>query len=242
MLKCDGITVKGIIEDISFSLDGGFTALIGKNGSGKSTLCECIMALKKHSGTVMLGDENILNIPPSERAKKIAFLPQNLPTLNISVCELVMFGRSSYFGLSRKLSRTDADAVINAIKRVNLDGLEARMLPTLSGGEKQRAFLAMVLAQDADILVLDEPTSSLDASAEAEYVSMLNELSKCQKTLLVSMHNLSLAAKYADNMLILNEGRKTFFGSTSDAVGSGIIESTFGVRKITDSDDIFYFA
>ena len=251
MLKCDGITVSGIIEDISFSLDGGFTALIGKNGSGKSTLCECIMALKKHSGTVMLGDENILNIPPSERAKKIAFLPQNLPTLNISVCELVMLGRSSYFGLSRKLSRTDADAVINAIKRVNLDGLEARMLPTLSGGEKQRAFLAMVLAQDADILVLDEPTSYLlayadpfycDASAEAEYVSMLSELSKCQRTLLVSMHNLSLAAKYADNMLILNEGRKTFFGSTSDAVGSGIIESTFGVRKITDSDDIFYFA
>lgn len=242
MLKCDGITVSGIIEDISFSLDGGFTALIGKNGSGKSTLCECIMALKKHSGTVMLGDENILNIPPSVRAKKIAFLPQNLPTLNISVCELVMLGRSSYFGLSRKLSRTDADAVINAIKRVNLDGLEARMLPTLSGGEKQRAFLAMVLAQDADILVLDEPTSYLDASAEAEYVSMLSELSKCQRTLLVSMHNLSLAAKYADNMLILNEGRKTFFGSTSDAVGSGIIESTFGVRKITDSDDIFYFA
>ncbi len=242
MLNCDNITVSGIIEDISFSLDGGFTALIGKNGSGKSTLCECIMALRKHSGTVTLDGENILDIPLSERAKKIAFLPQNLPTLNISLCELVMLGRSPYFGLSRKLSRTDADAVVNAIKRVGLSGLEARMLPTLSGGEKQRAFLAMVLAQDADVLVLDEPTSFLDAAAEAEYVSMLSELSKCQKTLLVSMHNLSLAAKYADNMLILNEGRQTFFGSTSDAISSGMIESTFGVRKIADNDDILYFA
>ena len=242
MLKCSNITVKGIIKGVSFSLDSGFTALIGKNGSGKSTLCECILTLKKHGGTVTLGEKNILCMPPSERAKKIAFLPQNLPVPNISVYELVMFGRSSHLGLLGKPSKADTYAVINAIKRVNLGGLEERMLPTLSGGERQRAYLATVLAEDADVLVLDEPTSFLDAAAEAEYVSMLKELAKCEKTLLVSMHNLSLAAKYADNILILNEGQQTFFGTTSDAVGSGIIESTFGVRKITVNDDIFFFA
>ncbi len=242
MLKCENVTVKGIIESISFSTGGGFTALLGKNGSGKTTLCECVCALKKHTGRVTLDGESVVGMPPEKRAKKIAFLPQLLPELSISVCELVMLGRSSYFGLSKRLSKVDADAVINAINRVNLTGLEARMLSTLSGGERQRAFLAMVLAQDANVLVLDEPTSFLDASAEAEYALMLSELAKSGKTLLVSMHNLSLAARYADNLLILSEGKQVFYGSKSEALENNIIESTFSVQRFTQNDENFFFA
>lgn len=242
MLKCDNITVKGIIENISFSIDGGFTALIGKNGSGKSTLCECICALKKHGGNVFLCGKDINEYIPAERAKRIAFLPQILPTPCISVHELVTLGRSSYLGLSKKLSPQDTDAVSSAINSVNLGGFDDRMLSTISGGERQRAFLAMILAQDADILVLDEPTSYLDAAAEAEYISLLSNLAKNGKTLLVSMHNLSLAAKYADNILILNNGKQIFFGNAADAVNSRIIENTFNVRRFTDKNETFFFA
>lgn len=247
MLKCENISLSvgkvKLIEGISFSLErGSFTALVGKNGSGKSTLCECICALRKYAGNISICGEEIFNIPPSKRAKKIAFLPQILPSPSISVKELCELGRSPYLGLNRNLSKSDNAAVSNAIKLSGLCGFEERLLPSLSGGERQRAFLAMMLAQDADILVLDEPTAFLDTNAEAEYISLLHDLTKSGKTLLVTLHNLSLAAKYADKLLVLNEGKQIFFGAKSVAIEKEIIENTFSVRKITNSDEIFFFA
>lgn len=242
MLTCSDIAVKGIIKGISFSACGGFTALIGKNGSGKSTLCECVCALRKHSGTILIDGKNTESFSPAERAARIAFLPQILPTPSISVYELAMLGRSSYIGLSKKPSWEDTQAVANAVRRVNLIGFENRMLSTLSGGERQRAFLAMILAQDTDILVLDEPTSFLDAAAEAEYISLLSDLAKSGKTLLVSMHNLSLAVKYSDNILVLNGGNQAFFGSTAEILKNEVIENTFGVRRIKSQDEVFFLA
>ena len=153
-----------------------------------------------------------------------------------------MLGRSSYIGLSKKPSLEDTQAVANAVRRVNLIGFENRMLSTLSGGERQRAFLAMILAQDTDILVLDEPTSFLDAAAEAEYISLLSDLAKSGKTLLVSMHNLSLAVKYSDNILVLNGGNQAFFGSTAEILKNEVIENTFGVRRIKSQDEVFFLA
>ncbi len=247
MLHCNhvGVTLGGqaILTDISFSLrQNAFTAILGKNGSGKSTLAACICAQQKHTGQITLDGIDLASLPPRARAQRIAVLPQHIPAPSISVHELVSLGRNPYVGLSRRMGADDRAAIEHALARTDLCALADRMLPTLSGGERQRAYLAMILAQDADILLLDEPTTYMDIRAEAEFLQLLKALTTEGKTLLVILHNLSLAAKFADDVLLLDRGRQAFSGTLSACLQSTVIESVFSVRRIDANGEVFFLA
>lgn len=247
MLQCKSVGVtlggKAILENISFALrPQAFTAVLGKNGSGKSTLAACICAQQKHIGQIELDGSDLASLPPRKRAQRIAVLPQNVPTPNITVRELVSLGRNPYIGLSRRMGENDCAAIERALTRTDLVAFADRMLPTLSGGERQRAYLAMTLAQDADILLLDEPTTYMDIRAEAEFLQLLKALTAEGKTLLVILHNLTLAAKYADDVLILNSGKQIFRGTKEECLQKRAIESTFSVRRIDADGEVLFLA
>ena len=247
MLQCNnvGVTLGGkeILQNISFALrPNAFTAVLGKNGSGKSTLAACICAQQKHTGQITLDGDAITSLSPRERAQRIAVLPQNVPTPNLSVRQLVSLGRNPYIGLSRRMGEDDYAAIDRALTRTDLTAFADRMLPTLSGGERQRAYLAMILAQDADILLLDEPTTYMDIRAEAEFLQLLKSLTAEGKTLLVILHNLTLAAKFADDMLILADGRQIFCGTKAECLQTSIVESAFSVRRIDADGEVLFLA
>ncbi|MBQ9133696.1 MAG: ABC transporter ATP-binding protein [Clostridia bacterium] len=247
MLQCNsvGVTLGGkeILSNVSFTLrQSAFTAVLGKNGSGKSTLAACICAQQKHTGQITLCGSDLASLPPRARAQRIAVLPQNVPTPNITVRELVSLGRNPYIGLSRRMGDEDFAAIDRALTRTDLGAFADRMLPTLSGGERQRAYLAMILAQDADVLLLDEPTTYMDIRAEAEFLQLLRALTAEGKTLLVILHDLTLAAKYADDVLILEHGRQTFCGTKEECLKKCAIESTFSVRRINVDGEVLFLA
>ena len=245
MLQCNsvGVTLGGkeILQSISFALrPNAFTAVLGKNGSGKSTLAACIGAQQKHTGQITLDGSAITSLSPRERAQRIAVLPQNVPTPNLSVRQLVSLGRNPYIGLSRRMGEDDYAAIDRALARTDLAAFADRMLPTLSGGERQRAYLAMILAQDTGILLLDEPTTYMDIRAEAEFLQLLKALTAEGKTLLVILHNLTLAAKFADDILILEDGRQIFCGTKTECLQRSIVESTFSVRRIDADGEVLF--
>lgn len=241
MLTCKnvGVTLGGqeILRDVSFSLvPGALTALIGKNGSGKSTLAACLGQRIPYSGQILLENTDLRALSPKERAKSIAFLPQMLPSPALTVREIAEMGRSPYLGLNRRLSPEEQEKVESALHRTGMLPLANRLLPTLSGGEKQRAYLAMILSQDAPLLVLDEPTAYMDMAAEAEFLSLLQSLAQEGRTLLVILHNLSLAARCADQIIALSYKTVAFSGSREECLEKAVIERLFGVRRV-DADD-----
>lgn len=251
MLKCNDLSVniggKTVLERVSFELaQNTFTAVVGKNGSGKSTLSACIQQQIKYEGNITLDGRDLSSFSPKERAVRIASLPQTLLSPGITVGELTELGRSPHLGINKRLSEKDREITKNALMRTDMERFKNRLLPSLSGGEKQRAYLSMILAQDTDILVLDEPTTYMDIHAEAEFLRLLQSLTKEGKTLMVILHNLSLAARYAENIIVLDNHTCVFSGTRKDCIENEIFESVFNVRKVetksNGKNEIFYLA
>lgn len=237
MIKFNDISVgfgkKEILKNINFSLpEEQITVLIGKNGSGKSTLVSCITNSIRFSGDIFYGEKSIKHMLPRERAKIAAVLPQVLPRTSLTVEELVSMGRTPYIAAGRSLSSLDKDFIEFAITSAAMDELRAQRTDLLSGGERQKAYLAMILAQNTPVVVLDEPTTYMDMSNEAAFLALALELKTVhKKTLMIVMHDLTKAVEIADNVLVLDNGQNVFFGSAEDCVSSGIIEKVFAVRK-----------
>ena len=237
MLEFKNISVtknkKEILKDVSFSVKPHtVTAVIGKNGSGKSTLLSCLTGESRYTGAIHFSDSDISLMSKRQRAATVAFLQQNLPVVPITVENLVAMGRTPYIDIGKHLTEKDKEQIEKAIVSVGIESIRHKKLSEISGGEKQKAYIAMVLAQNTRVVALDEPTTYMDVQYEKEFMSLLRELKeKHKKTLLVVMHNLSRAAEIADYILILNEGRVAFSGEKEEVIQSGKIESTFGVKK-----------
>ena len=230
---------KTIINDISLKAEKGkITALLGKNGSGKSTLLGTASTSEKYKGKILLTGEDISDISPRERAKKLALLPQILPHSPLSVASLVAFGRNPYVGSAGILGEKDKSAITSAIRRAGLWEMRERPLDTLSGGERKRAFIALLLAQETPVILLDEPCAELDAEASYEILTLLRELADEGKTVLTSLHQLSHAVEFADNIAIMEKGQLVYSGDKNNALNCGIIEKSFGLKscKIKDGD------
>ena len=244
MLKIENLSAfygkKQVLFDLSFELERGkFTAILGKNGSGKSSLLSCLASQKRYSGKILLGEREIAEIPPRERAKIISCLPQNLPLTQFSVRETVAFGREPY--ISFKLTDSDNEIIEKSIERCGISHLRNKKLTEISGGERQMAYLAMALAQDADVIMLDEPTTYMDAPNAREFLSTLKSAQSEGKTVVAVMHDLTAAAKYADNIILIDEGRVIFAGSREECIESGEIERIMGVEKhsLDDGNVVF---
>lgn len=242
MLEIKNVSVrygeKEILKDVSLSLrPHRLTVLVGRNGSGKSTLLSCVNQQIPYTGLIMEGEKNLALLPPRERAKMVAILPQTLPAPHITAEEMAAFGRNPYLDFTGRLTQKDKQAVKEALLDTHSQDLAQRYADTLSGGERQRVALAMILAQDTPIALLDEPTAHMDQANEEQFLRLLRNLQiKKKKTFLLILHDLSLAVRYADDMIVLDEGRILFSGTREECLAWEIIEKNFGVERFTFRD------
>ena len=236
---------KDILKDVSFQLrPNRLTVLVGRNGSGKSTLLSCVNQQTPYSGAITVEGKEYSRLPARQRAKTVAILPQSLPAPQISLWEMTAFGRNPYLDFTGRLTQSDQEIIDKALADAKSTELAGRYVNTLSGGERQRGALAMILAQDTPIMLLDEPTAHMDLAYEARFLELLSQL-KGKKTILIVLHDLNLAAQYADDILVLDGGKLVFSGTREACLKEEILEKTFQLRRfrISDGDrQRFFFA
>ena len=239
MLSFHNISVrlgeKQILENINFTLrPHRLTALVGRNGSGKSTLLSCVNQQIPYTGEILNDEKNLALISPKERARAVAILPQTLPAPHITAAEMTAFGRNPYLDFTGRLTDEDRQIVAESLREANAEDLALRYVDTLSGGERQRVALAMILAQNTPIALLDEPTSHMDQVHEAAFLRTLTELKgNRKKTFLVVLHDLTMAVQYADDLIILDQGNMVFSGTKKDCLKQTILENTFHLQRYT---------
>ena len=221
-----------VLKDVSFQLEPGkFLAILGNNGVGKSTLLKCLnKILKADDGTFLLDGENILRMSNHQVSQRIAFVSQNVPSTQMTVHDVVMLGRRPYmkWGFTEK----DHQIVHEAMDRLNLDALRGRFLNQLSGGERQKVMLARALAQQPKLLLLDEPTSSLDIHNQYQVLKIVQEI--CRKdglTAIVVIHDLNLAALYCDRLYVLKNGKIVLQGIPEEVLTAEHIYEVYGVKS-----------
>ena len=239
-----GFGSRMVLRDVSFALrPRRLTVLVGRNGAGKSTLFGCVNQQLPYGGTITQGERNLAAIPPRERAKSIAILPQSMPVPHITGRELVALGRNPWVDFTGRLREADKQAVDAALRDTDTLELADRYADTLSGGEKQRMLLAMILAQNTPVALLDEPTAHLDLSYQTAFLELLRKLIRERdKTFLLILHDLNLAAEYADDLIVLDGGRLAFAGSREQCLEQEILEKTFGLKRYTMENRIFFSA
>ena len=224
---------RQVLDRVSFSLrPHRMTVLLGRNGSGKSTLLRCVNQELSYTGVITDGEKNLAFLYPKERARTVAILPQTMPVPHVTWWEQAAFGRNPYLDLTGRLREKDREAVRQALEDADARELEGRFVDTLSGGERQRINLAMILAQNTPIVLLDEPTAHMDQAHEAAFLRRLNQLKqRRKKTFLLILHDLTLAAAFADDLVVLDGGTIRFSGTKEECLRQQIIENVFSVRR-----------
>jgi len=229
------ISVGGsvLVDGVDCSVPrGSLTALVGPNGAGKSTLLRSLGAIvRPDSGSVTFEDDDLLALPRRERARVAALVEQDSSTeISLTVRAVVELGRLPHQSLWRDNDGETAQIVSTALDAVGMTHLEARDFSTLSGGERQRIMLARALAQQPRLLLLDEPTNHLDIGAQLDVLGLLQRLSVEGVTVLAALHDLGLAATYADHVIVLRAGRVVAAGPTSSTLTPELIRDVYGVE------------
>jgi iron complex transport system ATP-binding protein len=221
--------------------DGEWVALIGPNGAGKSTLLRAVAGLVSHGGELEIGGRPGAALRQQERARHVAFVPQT-PLLpgEMAVADYVLLGRTPYLGYLGTETRRDLDAVERTLARLDLTPFARRRLGSLSGGERQRAVLARALAQEAPLLLLDEPTASLDVGRQQQVLELVDVLRAEQGlTVLTAMHDLNLAARYAERLLFLAGGRLVAEGTAAEVITEELIAAHYHATvRVLDEDGL----
>jgi ABC-type cobalamin/Fe3+-siderophores transport system ATPase subunit len=215
---------------------GAVTALLGPNGAGKSTALRALARLlRPREGAVTLDGQDVWRLPRRDFARQVAFLPQSeTAAWPMTVAEMVLLGRLPHRGWLLPYTPADREALERALHQVELSGLEARDLGTLSGGERRRALLARALAQDAGILLLDEPGAHLDLRHQIELFALLRRLARqCGATVVLSLHDLNLAALFADRAVLLRQGQVLAAGPAREVLTPELVRAAFGVAVET---------
>ena len=234
-----------VLSNISLSVrDSSFTAIIGPNGCGKSTLLKAIDGILPAEGEILLNGEALNKLPSRLRAQKIAFLPQNRPIPEITVRRLVLHGRFPYLSYPRHYRPEDLRAAQEAMAQMDILPLADRSLPTLSGGERQKVYIAMLLAQNTPVVLMDEPTSYLDISHKFDVIRLAQQLKQAGKTVIMVLHDLDLALSCADEIVLMQNGSIRLCTSPEDLYRSGALEDVFQVqarRMETDAGLQYFF-
>ncbi|HZJ76386.1 MAG TPA: ABC transporter ATP-binding protein [Oscillospiraceae bacterium] len=224
---------RQVLHNINITVEKGeILGLVGPNGSGKSTLLRCLNgSLLPDSGEILLHDEDIQNKKCKWISRHIAFLPQHLEAVgHITVYELVTMGRSPYSQFGWFLTVEDRDKVAWAIDYLDLRSIQHRPLDRISGGERQRAWIAMILAQDTEVILLDEPITFLDLKYQWDLLNIIKKIrQQYRKTFILVLHDLNQAMTIADNFVVLKEGRISAQGQPQDVITSHLLKKVYDV-------------
>jgi len=226
-----GYSGAPVLEDISLAMpEGTITVIAGPNGCGKSTLLKALTGILPVSGTVLLDGTSLLEISHRELAKKIAFLPQNRQIPEIAVKNLVLHGRFPYLSYPRRYRPEDHRIAGEAMAAMGISELADRSLASLSGGQRQKVYIAMALAQDTPVILLDEPNTYLDISHQLQLMAHVRKLADSGKTVVLVLHDLAMALEHADSVAVLSRRKLLLQGSPEEVFRCGCLETAFGVE------------
>ncbi|MFF3025004.1 ABC transporter ATP-binding protein [Gottfriedia sp. NPDC057948] len=234
---------RTIINELNFQVPKGkITVLIGANGCGKSTLLRSLARLlQPKSGTILLDGKEISKRPTKEIARNLSILPQSpVAPEGLTVFQLVKQGRYPYQTWLKQWSKEDEEKVNHALKMTNMYELKDQLVDSLSGGQRQRAWIAMTLAQDTDTILLDEPTTYLDLTHQIEILDLLYELNeKEQRTIVMVLHDINLACRYAHNVVAISNGEVYAEGDPEKIINQSLICDVFCMNCDIVKDPLF---
>ncbi len=240
-----GYGKREVLHGVDFYAGKGeITTLIGTNGSGKSTLLRVLPGfLPVLSGDVKIDGISLKTLSRYALARKIAYLPQGKNTPDISAERMVLHGRFPYLHYPRKYGAADYRIAEEAMGQMGISEFACRQMSELSGGMRQKVYIAMALAQQAEIIVMDEPTTYLDIGQQLKFAQMLRRLSKDGKTIILVLHDILLALKLSDRIAALRDGRILKCGTPEEIRQSDIMEELYGVtvKSLHTGEGIQYF-
>ncbi|HET7466880.1 MAG TPA: ABC transporter ATP-binding protein [Candidatus Dormibacteraeota bacterium] len=221
--------------------EGEWLTLVGPNGAGKSSILRALARLTPYAGRIEIGREDVARLAGRQLARRVAIVLQvpHMPA-GMTVAQYVMLGRSPHLGYLGRERPRDVEVVAEVLKRLSLDAFAGRTLDQLSGGERQRAAIGRALAQEAPVLLIDEPTSSLDISRQQEVLELIDEVRASRGlTVIAAMHDLTLAGQYADRLALLVDGRLVMAGRPDEVLTEPVISNHYGakVHVIRDGSD-----
>ncbi|PRO66112.1 iron-enterobactin transporter ATP-binding protein [Alkalicoccus urumqiensis] len=229
-----------IIDELTTSIpEGKITTIIGSNGCGKSTLLKaCTRLLSPESGGVALDGRSITQMPTKELAKTLAILPQTQQGAGgLTVYELVSYGRFPHQRGFGRLTRTDKEKIAWAMEMTGTTDFADQPVDGLSGGQRQRVWIAMALAQDTEMIFLDEPTTYLDMAHQLEVLELLQRLNREEgRTIVMVLHDLNQAARFSDHIIAMKEGEIVHAGSSKEVIQCDILRHVFEIEAIIGED------
>lgn len=232
------------LENLSFE-EGKITGIVGLNGSGKSTLLKSILGITYYEGSIKIDGKDYGSGGHKSRARKVAYLPQYHPAANLDVFTLVSHGRFPYLGFSKILGKKDLELVEKALRLTDLWEKRFLNLQNISGGERQRAYLAMVIAQDTKMLMLDEPSTYMDIKHQTELMEILKKLAEEGRGVILTSHDLPQSFTACHKIYVLEKGCIKAQGKPSEiAEKTQILRDVFGVglKKNTGSENLYDFS
>ncbi len=242
-----GYAGNNVLKNVSLEFEKGcFTAILGENGSGKTTMMNTVAGIIKNtSGEIIIDGIDVSSLNKREHARLVSYLMQGVNTPEMTVGELVLHGRFPYLDFPYIYSRRDRGIADDCMKTMDVFHLKDRMMTTLSGGMKQRVYLAMALCQNSEYILLDEPTTYLDVSKSGALMELLVNISKSGKGIVAVIHDIALALTYADDIVLMKDGMVIKKGKCEDVFLSRAIDRVFGVsvgRRTCENGFIYYIA
>ncbi|NSC22394.1 ABC transporter ATP-binding protein [Streptomyces albus subsp. chlorinus] len=239
-LTARGLTLayeeRTVVEELDLEVpDGEITVVVGPNACGKSTTLRALgRLLKPRSGAVLLDGEELARIPTRTIAQSIGLLPQSpVAPEAITVSDLVSRGRQPHQRWWQQWSQEDERAVTEAMERTDVAALADRPVDALSGGQRQRVWIAMALAQETDLLLLDEPTTYLDIAHQVEVLDLVRQLNREKgRTVVMVLHDLNQATRYADHLVAMKNGRVAARGRPEEIVDAALVREVFGLEAV----------